>query len=303
MKSVAIFVALTAAWTLSFTALAGALVRVSGARIVVSDIVPTCPEEARDVEVSRAPLPGRTAIVGKAEVVRALQAAGIDAATLRIPKSQRVLRPSRRPSEDELQAKVQRAIAEVIPEHARLVSLGPLPNVEVPLDEYEVRAQWSAGSSAGRRVVIPLALVSDGEEFFRWQASGEVVHESLLPVLVEGLPSGAIIREQDVELRPLAISRPKPDIATELSQVIGRRLTKAAASLEPMRLGDLEEIPIVKRGENMLLSSIHGAIRITTSAVAREDGALGARIRVVAGNTQRLLWAKIVAPGQAVVMP
>jgi flagella basal body P-ring formation protein FlgA len=297
------FLALAAVTGSSQSALASDAVRVRGAHIIVSDLVPDCPQNACDIEVARAPLPGRTAIVGKASVIRALEAAGVDAATVRIPTTKRVLRPSRRPSEQELRAKVESAVTQVLPGGARLVSLGSTPSIEAPLGEYEVQVKWSGSGAANRRVSFPVSLHSDGEEFARWQSSAEVIYETLMPVLVAQLPAGSVLREQDVEIRAIATPKPSAAVVTELSQLIGVRLRRNKGALEPILLTDVETIAIVHRGEALMVESVHGSIRITTNGVSREDGAVGARIRVVVGSSPKLLWAKVVAPGKAMVTP
>lgn len=296
---------LTLALALSATSLAaaGGPARVPKARIVVADLVPDCPESTCDIEVARSPLPGRTSIVTRAEVVRALEAAGLDAASMAIPKSTRVFRPSRRPSPDELDLAVEQAIQAKLPEHVKITDTGKVPLAEVPVSGYEVQVRWPTGGTVGGRVSIPVELLSDGEVFAKWQISAKVEFETRLPVLISDLPAGSVLRDEDVEVRALTQRNMGENFASDVSLVVGHRLRRDTPRGEPLALTDLEAVDVVRRGENVMLESVHGAIRITASAVAREDGALGERIRVVAGNSQRLLWARITAPGRAVVTP
>jgi flagella basal body P-ring formation protein FlgA len=44
-------------------------------------------------------------------------------------------------------------------------------------------------------------------------------------------------------------------------------------------------------------------VRVKTTGVVRQDGAVGDRVRVILVPANRMVWAEIIAPGRAVVLP
>ncbi len=277
--------------------------RVSGASVLVGDVVKGCQGEACAIEVGPSPLPGRTRVVRRREVLAALRSAGFGTDDLMIPIRKRVVRPAKRIPEEELTPRVQDAVTDILPDGIALENLGRVGAMWVPKNGFEVQARWPGERSFRRRISIPIVLVSDGVPFRTLQVAATLQVITRLPVAAADLPKGTLLDGGTVKWAELHLNRPPDQLARTASVVLGRRLVRAVAKDEPFELVDLVKVAVVARGERLDLESIQGLVRIRTAGVARQDGAVGDRIRVLVHSTSRLLWAEVVAPGRAIVVP
>lgn len=70
---------------------------------------------------------------------------------------------------------------------------------------------------------------------------------------------------------------------------IGRTLTRA----------DLEPIPLISAGDRVRVELNWGPIAISSEAIARSTGAKGERIRLEMPSTKKMIFASVIAPGEA----
>ncbi len=277
--------------------------QVSGSKIHVGDVVSKCLGAACEIEVGPAPLPGRAHVVRRQDVIKALREAGIDPKHLKIPMRRRVLRPARKASKQELAEHIRNAVIDILPDGVALESLGRISELDVPKNGYQVKARWPGERSFRRRVSVPIDLVADGALFRTLQISAILTLEIRLPVAIGDLPKGTILDNRVIKWTEAKLKAPPGKLACSASELIGRRLTQVVAKGEPFKVAVLEKIPVVTRGQRLTVESIQGLIRIRTYGEARQDGAVGDRIRIVVPSSSRLLWAEVTAPGLAVVLP
>ncbi|MCP4606257.1 MAG: flagellar basal body P-ring formation protein FlgA [Proteobacteria bacterium] len=277
--------------------------RAAGAKILVGDVVPMCKGAACEIEVGPSPLPGRTRVVSRQDVVRALAGAGIEQGNLKIPKRRRVIRPSKKASGQELKSLIRNAVIDVLPDGITLETLGRVNDLEVPESGYQIEARWPGERSFRHRISVPVDLIADGVSFRRLQIAATLALEIRLPVAARDLARGTILDDRSVKWVDTKLNAPPTQLACSASGIIGRRLLSTVPEGEPFKEAILEKIPIVKRGQRLSVESIQGLVRIRTSGVARQDGALGDRIRIGVQSASQLLWAEVAAPGRVVVMP
>ncbi len=277
--------------------------RISSARILVGDIIDGCDGAACAVEVGSAPLPGKSRVVRRAEVRRALEREGIDPKSLRLPKRRRVIRTKRTASQDELATKIRAAVLAVVPLDVVIEELGRAGPLDVPKNGFDVQAHWPGENTFRRRVSVPVSLINDGVTFRTLQISAKLILEMRLPVAARDMEAGTILTPNSVSWATTRLVTPPLHTARTIEEVIGRRLAKQIGHGEQFSKRDLQRIPIVMRGQRLMVESQVGLVSIHASGVARQEGAAGDRIRVVAGPENRLLWAKVIAPGRAVMVP
>ncbi|MCP4679332.1 MAG: flagellar basal body P-ring formation protein FlgA [Deltaproteobacteria bacterium] len=282
---------------------AATLGRVLGSKILVRHVVQECMGTACEIEVGSAPLPGRSRVVSRREVLAALRSAGIGADGLRIPTRRRVVRPARKAGKDELLPLIREAIARVLPDDVILENLGRFGEIRVPRSGYRIEASWPGERSFRRRVSIPVKMIADDVPFLTVQIAATLVLEVRLPVAAGDLQKGLLLDNPAIEWADVRLTTPHRDLARSTSEIIGRRLVRIVAAGEPFRVRDLEKIPVVARGQKLAVESNHGLVRIRTSGIARQDGAMGDRIRIVVPSSSRLLFAEITGPGRAMVVP
>ena len=111
--------------------------------------------------------------------------------------------------------------------------------------------------------------------------------------------SGATIRPSDVHLVRTVVTRLDGTGLDDVAMAIGQRAKRfiaIGAVLEPPLL---EQVPLVKRGELVSITSAIGGIRVVTTAKAADTGLLGDVIRIRSLNNRHVEYdAVVVGPGR-----
>jgi flagella basal body P-ring formation protein FlgA len=274
-----------------------------GAAIKVGDIVPRCKAPVCDVAVAPAPLPGRTRVVSRRDVHDAINRAGLQAEGLRIPARKRVTRPAKTVGERELRDVIAQAVVEILPDDVKLENLGRVSKVEVPAKGFEVQARWPGAESFRRRVSIPVDLLADGVRFRTIQVAAQLVLEAEIPVAARPLERGAVVSARDIVWAKVRLDTPTNHLATQERDIVGRQLSNGLGKGMPFTARTLTRVPIIRRGQRLTVASVQGLVRVKTTGEAKQDGAVGERIRVLLMPAGRLVWAEVRGPGVAMVIP
>ncbi len=277
-------------------------VRITEQHIRVGDLVPGCQGESCGVTIGRAPLPGKCRTVRRVEIKRALIQAQLDHHVGTLPARRRVCRRAVSVSPEELRSRIESAVTRVLPPDTFIEKLGRLGRINVPTAEFEVVASWPGMRSFRRQISIPVELVANGESFRSLQVSATLVQKKRLPVAARDLPTGVVLDPSAIQWKVLSLDAASSRFATQLPQLIGRRLEHPLARGERFPLNGLAAIPVITRGQQITVESSTGLIRIKARGIARQDGAVGDRIRVAVRAVQRLVWAEVTAPGLAMVV-
>lgn len=77
-------------------------------------------------------------------------------------------------------------------------------------------------------------------------------------------------------------------------QAVGKRVTRTVPSHFPLTQDVLAEPYTIRKGARISIQYVSGALKVMALGIAKEDGPLGARIRVTNMDSKKDLWAKIV---------
>lgn len=122
----------------------------------------------------------------------------------------------------------------------------------------------------------------------------------LAVVVTRPLTRGQRVSADDLALQP---TPSRLGMIHEPESVIGRRVRVSLVPDQPVLERHLEPDHPVSDGEKITLHLSQGEIEIGIAAIALENGWLGGRIRVRPWNSERVVKAEIIAPGQARVRP
>lgn len=89
------------------------------------------------------------------------------------------------------------------------------------------------------------------------------------------------IQAKDVQWANRSLLLLPHDFLSEMKEVIGKRATIALNRGEVLRTGIIEEPPLVRRGDRVMLLVENGRVKITAAGEAREEGRKGERIKLV----------------------
>ncbi len=174
----------------------------------------------------------------------------------------------------------------------------------VPLGAQRLVVRFRPGEDFLGRVSVQVMLSdASNPDGSRVQRAASVLVDARAPVVVttrdlrrgETLTSD-MLRIEQRELRLLAA-----DVITELPQALGSRLKRSTAKGVPLRFGQLQAEPLVRRGDVVVVQGGGPGLEVRMEARALEAGARGKLIRLENPTTRRRFQAEIVGSGRAIL--
>ncbi|MDD1151503.1 flagellar basal body P-ring formation protein FlgA [Pseudomonas sp. TNT2022 ID357] len=115
------------------------------------------------------------------------------------------------------------------------------------------------------------------------------------------LKRAGIIEPEDVVLRERDISLNNQGYLTSVDQAIGQKLLRPMVADQLITLGHLEQAEVVRKGDQVVISARSGTLNVRMPGEALSNGGLSEQIRVKNLNSQRVIKARVTAPGQVEV--
>ncbi|GAA4434320.1 flagellar basal body P-ring formation chaperone FlgA [Bremerella cremea] len=146
---------------------------------------------------------------------------------------------------------------------------------------------------------------------FRGQVQPEPSSEIMTVAhVIRNVRRGEVLRHDDVEMRDLSVVRREDSYPTDLSNVIGKEVTRGIAADRPIASEDIREPVIVRRNEVVTVYAYAGNIVVRREMMALTDAGLGELIEVqpidptLFGRARQAerFQAQVKGPGEAVVM-
>lgn len=275
----------------------------------VSRIDGADPALARALGATRlgaAPLAGYSERFSRAAIDAAIQASPATTGTAlawRGAGSVTVRRASRLVEGAELAAVARRQLESVHgARYARLAltQAGSVGDVQVPEGTLALKPRPVAGALR-QRVSAWVDLLVDGAVYRSVAVSFRA--EGWNEVLVAGraMPADGVAERGDFrqELRDvLALEAPPAPVTAPAAPL---RLSEAVGVGDVLLSRHVVPPGMVRRGDRVSLVTTAGPVRIETSAVAQNDGMVGAQLRVKPANGSDIVTARVVAAGMVAV--
>ncbi|MFJ2366903.1 flagellar basal body P-ring formation chaperone FlgA [Pseudomonas sp. NPDC087697] len=110
-----------------------------------------------------------------------------------------------------------------------------------------------------------------------------------------------IIEPSDVMLRERDISLINQGYLTNVDQAIGQKLARPMVIDQVITLVHLEQAEVVRKGDQVVITARSGTLSVRMPGEALSNGGLNEQIRVKNLNSQRVIKAQVMAPGQVEV--
>lgn len=110
-----------------------------------------------------------------------------------------------------------------------------------------------------------------------------------------------LLQDSDLMLAERDISALGQGYYLDLKQVVGAQATRTLSAGQPVLSSQIRTPPMVKRGDQVVIRARSGAISVRMPGEALTDGSHGQQIRVRNLRSQRVVRARVVAPGQVEV--
>ncbi len=110
-----------------------------------------------------------------------------------------------------------------------------------------------------------------------------------------------VVEPDDVILRERDISLISQGYLTSLDQAIGQKLTRPMVADQLITLVNIEQAEVITKGDQVVITARSGTLSVRMPGEALSNGGLRDQIRVKNLNSQRVIKAQVIAPGQVEV--
>jgi len=135
----------------------------------------------------------------------------------------------------------------------------------------------------------------------RQRVSGRIVYQVTLAVPAHGMSIGDVFGPADLSEIKLPRERVASDAILNPQQLIGKAARRILRTGETVRAGDIAEPLVVHKGDLVTIALNAPGMQLTAQGKAMEDGAMGASIRVVNTQSNRVVDAAVAGPNQVVI--
>ncbi|MBK0061551.1 flagellar basal body P-ring formation protein FlgA [Pseudomonas sp. S44] len=120
-------------------------------------------------------------------------------------------------------------------------------------------------------------------------------------VMTRPLKRESVIGEGDVALRERDVSTLGQGFLSELDQAVGMKLLRPTVLDQVLTLQQLEQADVIRKGDHVVITARSGGLSVRMPGEALSKGGLTEQIRVRNLNSQRVVKATVVGPGQVEV--
>lgn len=173
------------------------------------------------------------------------------------------------------------------------------PRLRMPMCDKELTATLESPAQPIGRVTVKVRC--DGASPWTVFVPAQVKLFRDVVVVTRPLKRTGIIGFEDVALRERDISLISQGYLTSIDQAIGQKLTRPMVNDQVITLVHLEQAEVVRKGDHVVISASSGTLNVKMPGEALSNGGMSEQIRVKNLNSNRVIRARVTAPGQVEV--
>ncbi|MBI5063028.1 MAG: flagellar basal body P-ring formation protein FlgA, partial [Desulfatitalea sp.] len=143
-------------------------------------------------------------------------------------------------------------------------------------------------------IPFQVRLLVDGEAVKRTSVSAYIEVWQAVVLTAKPLGRNQPITREDLQLETMNMARVPANAILSMDQLIGRRANRAIAVNSILRVDQVDLPPIVRKGDVVQVLAESAQLKITTQAVAQENGGVGQKIQVMNVASKKNVHARIV---------
>jgi flagella basal body P-ring formation protein FlgA len=147
---------------------------------------------------------------------------------------------------------------------------------------------------ASTRWNASMVVLSEGRVVSALPLSGRYEELLEVPVLKRQVRAGDTIKDSDVELRDVALSRTRSDTISDMASLIGKSPVRAISPGRPIREQEIAKPTLVQKNSIVQMRYNSPGVNITTTGQAVDEGGKGSVISVRNINSKKLVRAVVV---------
>jgi flagella basal body P-ring formation protein FlgA len=166
--------------------------------------------------------------------------------------------------------------------------------VPVPPGDLSWEARIPDRFYQGGTIPVSLILRAGGEKAREVRVQARVEIYADVVVARNSLRRHQVVEEKDVQVVNKNITLLPGDVATDLQDVLAKRMNLSVNSQEVLRKSMVEVPPLVKKGDRVTLLVENPSFRITSAGEVKEDGRKGDRIRVLNISSKKDVHGRVL---------
>ena len=256
-------------------------------------------QKLSDIEVARAPLPGKTRTLEKQVFILRLKQHGIDLSqlALHIPTKVVITRNYIEISREKIKLLVSDYIQKNVfkdqvdgsIKDIQIADSLKLPNGRITFKVTAPRNRHFLG-----KIPFSVHFNVNGKFYKRvWTAA---IIEVLADVVTTNKPLGRHkpITEDDIALVKMDLAKLPSGVITDPETVLGKRTKRAIGAKKVLRTDLVEFPPLVKRGDVVVIIAESNGLKITALGQVKKKGRFGESIPVMNYDSKKILYARVL---------
>jgi flagella basal body P-ring formation protein FlgA len=169
------------------------------------------------------------------------------------------------------------------------------PRLRLPFCDQELNAKLESPAQPVGRVSVRVSCEGSAPWSVFVPAQVKVFRDVV--VVKRPLTRGSIIGEGDVALAERDTGALGQAFLVTTGQAVGSKLTRPVVADQVILLTSLEKADVIAKGDHVVIKAQSGAINVNMPGEAMSAGAPGEQIRVRNLQSQRVIKARVTAPG------
>ncbi|MEN4748185.1 flagellar basal body P-ring formation chaperone FlgA [Pseudomonas sp. Ps21-P2] len=173
------------------------------------------------------------------------------------------------------------------------------PRLRMPLCDKDLTASLESPAQPIGRVTVKIRC--EGTSPWTVFVPAQVHLYRNVVTAVRPMKRDAIVSENDVALRERDVSLLGQGFLDSVDQAVGQKVVRPTVIDQILTPVHLDQPQMVHKGDQVVISARSGSMSVRMPGEALSDGGFNEQIRVKNLNSQRVIKANIVAPGQVEV--
>ncbi|AXM98527.1 flagellar basal body P-ring formation chaperone FlgA [Pseudomonas plecoglossicida] len=180
------------------------------------------------------------------------------------------------------------------------IQVSPLdPRLRMPLCSQQLDASLESPSQPLGRVTVRARC--DGSAPWTLFVPATVRLFRDVVVVTRPLRRDNVIGENDVAMRERDVGTLTQGFLSELDQAVGMKMVRSTVIDQVLTPQHLEQAEVVRKGDHVVITARSGSLSVRMPGEALAKGGQGEQIRVRNLNSQRVVKARVIGPGQVEV--
>lgn len=135
----------------------------------------------------------------------------------------------------------------------------------------------------------------------RTDISGIAEPVMTIPVLAQAVGRGDVVERRMIDWIEMPERRVNRTMLLDVEQLAGMEAVRPLKAGQPLRMNDVQRPLLVEKGSFVTMSIRHGALSLSATGKAMQDGARGDTIRLMNTSTNRMIEAEVTGAGSVTV--